>query len=106
MMDGLWARVVELWPRDVDLGSGLGPSQGFMFQTNTTSALINELRFATAKSIRTSFVILASFNALAAAATVFGIFWDCYTGAKRSDPTFRLRYDGRLFVVVVKGHIG
>ncbi|POR35229.1 Uncharacterized protein TPAR_04567 [Tolypocladium paradoxum] len=91
-MDGLgwnWARVAEMWSRA--LGSDSGASQGFMFQSNTTSALINQLRFAAAKSNRTSLIILASFNALAAAATAFGIFWDCYTGAKRNDPRFRLR---------------
>ncbi|OAQ77524.1 hypothetical protein VFPBJ_07996 [Purpureocillium lilacinum] len=76
--------------------AGLGPARGnatggWEFSGNTTSSVINELRFAASKSVRTSFIILASFNALVGAALAFGIFWDCYSAAKRADPRFKLR---------------
>ncbi|PNY24857.1 Uncharacterized protein TCAP_05209 [Tolypocladium capitatum] len=85
------ARVAELWSRDFDLGSNSEASQGFTFQSNTTSALMNGLKLAAEKSTRTSFVILAAVNALVAVATAVGIFCDCYIRAKRRDPGFRLR---------------
>lgn len=64
---------------------------GFQFQTNSTYAVINHLKFQTAKSVRTSGIILASFNAAIALATALGIFWDSYKVAKRADPRFQFR---------------
>lgn len=84
--------VAELWTRDVALDSGSGNLQGFHFQANTTSNFINELKFAAAKSIRSSVVILSSFNAVVAFATAAGILWEAYTLAKRRDPKWRFRY--------------
>lgn len=85
--DGVGSRADEL-----SVETGAGSSNGFRFQTNSTSAFSNELEFAAAKSVRTSIVILASFNAIAAFTTAIGIYWDCYSSAKRRDPHFRLRY--------------
>lgn len=82
----LEARGEELWLRQID-----SESNGFQFQTNSTSSVINDLRFAVAKSLRTSIIILASFNVVMAFATAVGIFWDCYATARRSDPNIRLR---------------
>lgn len=61
-----------------------------------TAAISNALKFATSKSIRTSTIILASFNALAAFTTAMGIIYGSYTYRKRmqrraSDPSV-LRY--------------
>lgn len=52
--------------------------------TEVMQAMTNALRFATTKSIRTSTIILASFNVLAAAATALGIIYSCYTYSKRA----------------------
>lgn len=61
-----------------------------------TAAISNALKFATSKSIRTSTIILASFNALAAFTTAMGIIYGSYSYRKRmqrraSDPSV-LRY--------------
>lgn len=61
-----------------------------------TAAISNALKFATSKSIRTSTIILACFNALAAFTTAMGIVYGSYTYRKRmqrraSDPSV-LRY--------------
>ena len=92
-----------LWARD-NGGGGFGggmsnefgggsANSDFAFQGNgsSQSALIHQFRFQTAKSIRTSTIILASFNVLAAFATAIGIIWDSYATKKRNDPKFRLR---------------
>lgn len=50
----------------------------------TTQAISNAFKFAASKSIRTSTMILASFNALAAFATALGIIYGCYTYKKRA----------------------
>ncbi|PHH71816.1 hypothetical protein CDD82_6326 [Ophiocordyceps australis] len=57
--------------------------QGFEFRPSTASAMTNEEMLSAAKSIRTAFIILASCNAAAAAATIFLICWDCRNAAKR-----------------------
>lgn len=66
---------------------------GFQFQNNSTSTFANELKFAAAKSVRTSIVTLASFNVLAALFTMMGVYWDSYKAAKKRDPNFNLRYE-------------
>ncbi|KAM3557516.1 hypothetical protein ARSEF4850_005034 [Beauveria asiatica] len=65
---------------------------GFQFQANSTNAVINELRFATSKTVRQSGIILASFNAVVGLVLAVGIFGDCYWSAKRADPKMKLRY--------------
>jgi hypothetical protein len=64
---------------------------GFQFQHNSSSTFANELKFAAAKSVRTSIVTLASFNIMAAVLTLMGICWDSYKAAKKRDPNFNLR---------------
>ncbi len=64
-------------------------------QNETTLQLINQFRFAAAKSIRTSTIILAAFNAVAAFTTVLGILYDCYTTKKRNERRYRYRYAPR-----------
>jgi len=49
----------------------------------------NDLKFSAAKSIRTSAIILASFNIIAAFATALGILFDSYFRKKRNDSSFR-----------------
>jgi len=69
-----------------------------LFQSSTNSTrqeFFNELRFAAAKSIRTSTIILATFNTIAAFATVVGILFDAYYRRKRNDKKFRFRYGSR-----------
>ncbi|CRK48375.1 hypothetical protein BN1723_020536, partial [Verticillium longisporum] len=86
----------DLWARDDGSANGIGNTNGgsansFAGQNNDTSqaALINEFRFAAAKSIRTSVIILAAFNVVAAFATAVGIIWHSYTTKKRKDPRFK-----------------
>ncbi|KAI1375135.1 hypothetical protein F4677DRAFT_141612 [Hypoxylon crocopeplum] len=54
------------------------------FNSNSTFGVINQFKFLAARSIRTSTIILAVFNTVSAFATAAGIFYDCYTRAKRS----------------------
>ena len=61
-------------------------------QSQSQAQLINDLRFAASKSIRTSTIILAAFNAVAAFSTAFGILYDCYTTRRRNNRRYRLRY--------------
>jgi hypothetical protein len=49
----------------------------------------NELKFSPVKSIRTSAIILASFNIIAAFATALGILCESYFRKKRNDRNFR-----------------
>ncbi|KAI9158694.1 hypothetical protein HJFPF1_06692 [Paramyrothecium foliicola] len=66
-------------------------TNGFQFQNNSTSTFANELKFAAAKSVRTSIVTLASFNVLAAFLTASGIFWHSYKAAKKRNAQFSLK---------------
>lgn len=52
--------------------------------TDATQAMAESLKFATSKSIRTSTIILASFNAMAAFATALGIIYGSYRHSKRA----------------------
>ncbi|RSL57895.1 hypothetical protein CEP54_008075 [Fusarium duplospermum] len=64
---------------------------GFQFQANSTSAWDNQLKLAAAASVRTSIVVLASFNVLAAFATAASIFWESWKTAKRTDAAWTWR---------------
>ncbi|KAF4978112.1 hypothetical protein FZEAL_5444 [Fusarium zealandicum] len=66
-------------------------STGFQFEVNSTSAWDNELKLAAAGSVRTSIVVLASFNIVAAFATAISILWQSWKTAKRVHPTRNLR---------------
>ncbi|KAH8594620.1 hypothetical protein B0O99DRAFT_171369 [Bisporella sp. PMI_857] len=57
--------------------------------STATLYLIQDLVFAESKSVRTSTIILASFNILAAFATAASILYDCYCASKRCNPKFR-----------------
>ncbi|KAI9049664.1 hypothetical protein LZ554_006689 [Drepanopeziza brunnea f. sp. 'monogermtubi'] len=56
---------------------------------NSTFNLISNLVFAESKSVRTSTIILATFNVLAALATASSILYDCYCASKRCNPRIR-----------------
>ncbi|KAM0335820.1 hypothetical protein ACHAQA_000870 [Verticillium albo-atrum] len=95
----------NLWARDDGSANGIdntngGSTSSFATQNNDTSqaALINEFRFAAAKSIRTSVIILAAFNVAAAFATALGILWHSYATKKRKDPKFKFLTCGFTFV--------
>ncbi|CCF42440.1 hypothetical protein CH063_12440 [Colletotrichum higginsianum] len=81
-------------------GNGVGDSLRGPFKatSNSTSAIVNQFRFQAAKSIRTSTIILAVFNVVAAFATAIGIFWDGYATAKRNNQKFGFRTHGFTFV--------
>lgn len=66
----------------------------------STSELIGALKFAASKSIRTSTIILAAFNVLAAFITAFSILYDCYFASKRCNPKFKASY-----VIIFHGRI-
>ncbi|UKZ83517.1 hypothetical protein TrVFT333_011326 [Trichoderma virens FT-333] len=61
---------------------------GFQFMDNSTSAIINDLKFDVAKQVRSMIIILAGFNIGMAVVLAFIIFRNCYKGARRSDPAF------------------
>jgi choline-glycine betaine transporter len=70
--------------------------EGFQFMTNSTSSVINDLKFAVAKQVRSMIIILSGFNVAMALVLAIVIFRNCYKGQKQNDPTFRLRYDSSL----------
>ncbi|KAL2258947.1 hypothetical protein VTK26DRAFT_7555 [Humicola hyalothermophila] len=79
-----------------------GSRNGF-FQTGTNRSttqqmFFNELRFSAARSIRTSILILACFNILAAFATALGILCDAYFRERRNNRKFKFKRDGFSFV--------
>ncbi|CAG8959594.1 hypothetical protein HYFRA_00001496 [Hymenoscyphus fraxineus] len=57
--------------------------------TEATGLLIKKLAFAESKSVRTSTIILAAFNVLAALATASSILYDSYMATKRCNPKFK-----------------
>ncbi|CAL3966188.1 unnamed protein product [Diplocarpon coronariae] len=57
---------------------------------NSTSNLISNLVFAESKSVRTSTIILATFNILAAFATACRILYDCHRASRRCSKSFRI----------------
>ncbi|KAK4062029.1 uncharacterized protein Triagg1_10086 [Trichoderma aggressivum f. europaeum] len=75
-----------VWARQIDNDVG-----GFQFMDNSTSSIINNLKFAVAKQVRSMIIILAGFNIAMAVVLAFVIFRNCYKGAKRSDPAFGFR---------------
>ncbi|KAK3685498.1 hypothetical protein B0T22DRAFT_220115 [Podospora appendiculata] len=86
-------------------GDDDGSRTGF-FQTannsTTQQMFINEFRFAAAKSIRTSTIILATFNTIAAFATAVGILFDAYYRERRNNKKFKFRRHGFTFVPAVE----
>jgi hypothetical protein len=94
-MDGwgwLDPRSDDLWARNELNRTGMRGGGFSRFQSNSTASQMNQFRFQAARSIRMSTIILATFNVIAAFATVVGILWDCYTTEKRNNPKFRFRY--------------
>ncbi|KAI1774193.1 hypothetical protein F4818DRAFT_76104 [Hypoxylon cercidicola] len=81
----------ESWQRNTSLSDY---SHGFSqaaFNSNSTFGVINQFKFLAAKSIRTSTIILAAFNIVSAFATAAGIYYDCYSSAKRSNSGSKAR---------------
>ncbi|KAK0615950.1 hypothetical protein B0T17DRAFT_361363 [Bombardia bombarda] len=82
-------------------GNGL-----FQTATNTTTQqqqmFFNDLRFAAAKSIRTSTIILATFNTIAAFATAIGILIDAYYRERRNNKKYKFSRNGFAFVPAVE----
>ncbi|TVY15714.1 hypothetical protein LARI1_G006542 [Lachnellula arida] len=70
-------------------------------RSNATGILIEELVFAESKSVRTSTIILAVFNTLAAFATACSILYDCYFAYKRCNPKFKASYVHGLFEEII-----
>lgn len=65
-------------------GASDGASNFNATKEAASQAISNGFKFAASKSIRTSTMILASFNALAAFATALGIIYGCYTYKRRA----------------------
>ncbi|KAI1342017.1 hypothetical protein F5Y15DRAFT_330413 [Xylariaceae sp. FL0016] len=74
------------WSRNLNSSDGSSVFSQAAFSGNSTFSVINEFKFLAARSIRTSTIILATFNTISAAATAAGIFYDCYSTAKRNLP--------------------
>lgn len=79
-------------------GTGNGLFQSATNQTTSQQMFFNDLRFAAAKSIRTSTIILASFNIIAAFATAVGILCESYFREKRNNRQFNFWRNGFRFV--------
>jgi hypothetical protein len=77
------------WIRDITDHITNSTSAGFAAHVD---AAIDEVRLQAARSIRTSIITLASFNTIAAAATLACIVGDCYRVAKRKNANFKFTY--------------
>jgi hypothetical protein len=64
-----------------------------MKDTTATQKLISTLVFANSKSVRTSTIILASFNVVAAFATATSILYDCYCTSRKYSNNEKSKYD-------------
>ncbi|KAL7797557.1 hypothetical protein V8C37DRAFT_407939 [Trichoderma ceciliae] len=58
---------------------------------NSTSSIINNLKFTVSKQLRSMVIILAGLNIAMALVLAIVVFRNCYKGAKRSDPIFGFR---------------
>ncbi|KAI8964000.1 hypothetical protein F5Y11DRAFT_355911 [Daldinia sp. FL1419] len=79
------------WQQNI---SSLGYPNGFSqaaFNSSSAFGVINQFKVMAASSIRQSTIILAAFNTVSAFATAAGIYYDCYTTAKRSNPEGKQR---------------
>ena len=85
-------RAEESWLKNA-VDPSVVTSQGFNSYSNTSSAFVDEIKFAAAKTARTSIVVLASFNVLAALGTIFGVLFDSVVATRRDDPSFKFRYE-------------
>ncbi|KAK3952489.1 hypothetical protein QBC32DRAFT_370227 [Pseudoneurospora amorphoporcata] len=97
---GAWleSRVDTRWTPESDSSrAGYGMLQSATNNSMDSQTFI-QFRFAAAKSIRTSTVILASFNTIAALATAVGILVDTYHREKRENKKFRFSRNGFSFV--------
>ncbi|KAL7625018.1 hypothetical protein AAE478_004232 [Parahypoxylon ruwenzoriense] len=70
------------WQKNTTWSNGFSQAA---YNNSSTFSVINQFKFLAARSIRTSTIILAAFNTVSAFATAVGIFYDCYTTAKRSN---------------------
>ncbi|KAK1754778.1 hypothetical protein QBC47DRAFT_226079 [Echria macrotheca] len=84
--------------RSANMSGNGGVFQSAANNSATQQMFFNEFRFAAAKSIRTSTIILATFNTIAAFATAVGILFDGYYRQKRNCRTFSFRRNGFSFV--------
>ena len=57
--------------------------------SSATKAIIDKLIFQDSESVRTSTIILASFNILAALVTAISILYDAYWSPKRCAPKYK-----------------
>lgn len=72
---------------DWSASSNRNISSGFsQAASNSTFLVINQLKTIAARSVRTSTIVLAAFNIITAFATAAGIYYDCYSSAKRNRP--------------------
>ena len=79
----MWARMVVARGLATDAKLQLNSTD------DATNMLIDDLVFAQSKSVRTSTIIQASFNVLAAFFTALSILYDCYWASKRCNPKFK-----------------
>lgn len=87
----LESRVDTQWTPESDSSrTGYGMLQSAT-NSATDSQTFTQFRFAAAKSIRTSTIILASFNTIAALVTAVGILTDTYQREKKENKRFRFR---------------
>ncbi|TFB04932.1 hypothetical protein CCMA1212_002531 [Trichoderma ghanense] len=75
-----------VWGRGVDDDLG-----GFQFMDNTTTSVINSLRFDVARQVRSMIIILAGFNIAMAFVLAVIIFRNGYKATQKSDPAFGFR---------------
>jgi len=93
-LDKMASTARMLMTRGLDSTTGVVQAHRNGTSNNETLALISSLVFAESKSVRTSTIILAAFNVLAASTTAASILYDCYWASKRCNPKFKASYVG------------
>ncbi|KAG5990371.1 hypothetical protein E4U54_004127, partial [Claviceps lovelessii] len=66
-------------------------SEALDHRFNESLARMDSLLLQAPTSVRTLFIILASSNALAGAATAAGIYWDCYQKSRSENPSLKYK---------------
>ncbi|KAG6002854.1 hypothetical protein E4U43_001031 [Claviceps pusilla] len=66
-------------------------SEALDHRLNESMARMESLLLQAPTSVRTLFIILASSNALAGAATAVGIYWDCYQKSRSENPSLKFK---------------
>lgn len=87
-----------VWARAVGDSASISTTGSFEFNSSYNVAFFNKFAFAAARSVRSSTMILAAFNIMAAFTTVVAILLDSWVRTRRRNPHFSFARHGFSFV--------